>query len=684
MSSDLSELEKLQQRIEELEGIAREYTELKQLIEAAANNQNLDEYGSRAFLTVDQATQQIVDANPKATALLGFSTQELCSLHIHDLEMMPDADKTRRSVTTYVQNASEEQIYLCSFRHHDGHPVPVRVYHRLLQTKGTNPLFQYTLEETSLRHKLWTELNRREDQGFEFREKLTSLNEINLQLAEAQSFDELCRMAIELGMEKLGFDRLSIWFRDENAQLMIGTYGVDETGTIRDEHNIQWSYAGTYVVDFMEGKNDSFVIHDKAPIYNHLSQVIGYGWHIAVPLMDSGQPIGFMTADNFINQFPMKEYEPDLLRLYGITIGHLAAHQQEQDTIRKLSNAIQQSDSMIAVLNEQAVVEFVNHTFTHISGYRREDIVGKPLTLLVPREEYPEVWQAITNGHSWHGELVQHNRSGKGYETLTSISPIFTHDRTHSFVVVQEDITELKETRKHQFDLQLEQERNRMLKTFIGDIGHEFRNPLSVISLKNYLLQKVDDGAQRAVLVEEVQEQVRVISSMIDNLNYIVKLESESALCFSSIDLRKLIEDAVQNLVPYTGEKRIQLRLQLHDVPAATGDAEKLTRAIYEIIRNAIQYSRPEDVVTVSLNYTGEQIVIRVQDAGIGLAQKEIDLIFNRLYRVDRTQKNRGTGLGLSIAKLIIEAHHGTIAVESAPNQGSTFRIHLPITRQPD
>ncbi len=72
------------------------------------------------------------------------------------------------------------------------------------------------------------------------------------------------------------------------------------------------------------------------------------------------------------------------------------------------------------------------------------------------------------------------------------------------------------------------------------------------------------------------------------------------------------------------------------------------------------------------------QICLRVQDTGIGIPDTEIDKIFKRLYRGDQARTNRGTGLGLSIAKLIVEAHHGIISVESRPHLGSTFEIRLP------
>lgn len=672
------ELKRLQDRVEQLEAVEREYGWLKQLIDHAAKNGNLDEYGGNAFLCVQQSTGKIEDASPQALALLGFTQDELRQRRIDEIEIT--SDDLPQNHVIYVQNTNQEHMYTCAYRHHDGYRLPIRVYQRVIHVDSDGTVLQYTLEDLSLRKKLWRELSRREDAGFHFREKLKQLNEINLQLAEAKSLYELCKIGVQLGMEKLGFDRLSIWLQDEETQVVTGTYGVDEKGAIRDERGSKWSYVDTYVMEFVEGKNTLFVIQNNAPIYNHASQVVGYGWHISVPLLYRGRFIGFMAADNFINQRDLKDYQPELLRLYGITIGHLAAYQRELDTIRKLSDAIQHSDSMIGILNEEAIIEFVNGAFIHVSGYKAEDVIGKSLAFLLPESEYPSIWKAISNKVSWQGELTQRKQDGQPYETIVALSPIKTGDGVHNFVLVQEDITELKRTRKYEFDLRLEQARTRMLETFIRDIGHEFRTPLSIIKVKAYLVQKAADDARKGQLAAEIEEQADVIGAMMDDLIYLVKLESESDAHRVSLDLKLLVEDTVQDVATASKQKPLQWSRQLSAVPPIMGDAEKLARAIREVVKNAVQYTPANGTITVALTCAANQVNLRIQDTGMGIPKDEIEKIFTPLYRVDQARTERGTGLGLSITKRILEMHHGTITVESTPHVGSIFVIQLPLT----
>ncbi|MBZ0280176.1 MAG: PAS domain S-box protein [Anaerolineae bacterium] len=672
-----NDLKRLQDRVEQLEAVERDYIGLNQLIDHAANNGNLDEYGGNAFLCVHQSTGKIEDASPQALALLGFTQDELRQHRIDEIEIT--SDDLPQNHVTYVQNTSQEHMYTCAYRHHDGYRLPIRVYQRVIHVDSDGTVLQYTLEDLSLRKKLWRELSRREDANFHFREKLKQLNEINLQMAEAKSLYELCKIGVQLGMEKLGFDRLSIWLQDEETQVVTGTYGVDEKGAIRDERGSKWSYVDTYVMEFVEGKNTLFVIQNNAPIYNHASQVVGYGWHISVPLLYRGRFIGFMAADNFINQRDLKDYQPELLRLYGITIGHLAAYQRELDTIRKLSDAIQHSDSMIGILNEEAIIEFVNGAFVHVSGYKAEDVIGKSLAFLLPESGYQPIWEAISNKISWQGELTQRKQDGQPYETIVALLPIKTGDGVHNFVLVQEDITEQKRTRKYEFDLRLEQARTRMLETFIRDIGHEFRTPLSIIKVKAYLVQKATDDTRKGQLAAQIEEQADVISAMMDDLIYLVKLESESDAHRVSLDLKQITEDTVQDVATASRQKPLQWNRQLAVVPHIMGDAEKLARAIREVVKNAVQYTPANGTITVALSCAANQVHLRIQDTGMGIPKHEIEKIFTPLYRVDQARTERGTGLGLSITKRILEMHYGTITVESTPNVGSTFVIQLPL-----
>lgn len=550
--------EQIETRLKQLELIEFEYERLKQLMDRIEAGHNLQPYTEDIVLYVDQQTLQIMDANPHALEFLGYSLENLRSRRIDELEIL--SDPASAHWLSYRETSIDTQVYLCSYRHNTGFQLPVRVYRRLL-TKEGRPTLHYALEDLSLGMRIVGELNRREDADYQFREKLKILNTINIELSGAQSLDELCRLSIELGIGQLGFDRLSLWFLDSASSMMIGSFGVDEQGSVRDERGQSWSFVDTYVMDILSGTRDIALTKDEAPIYNDKTEIVGYGWHIAVPLLSSGQVVGVMMADNFLNRQPMKNYQVELLRLYGATVGNLAA---------------------------------------------------------------------------------------------------------------------LRLAKQREFDLHLEQERVRMLESFITDVGHEFKTPLSIINTKSYLIQKVGDETGRGALVKTVQEQVMVINSMIDDMLYLVRLGSGLELNLKPVDLKEFMQQVVQESASLATARQLLWDVERETSCVVAIDTVHLKRALREIIHNAIQYTEPDGQITILLSQYEHEVGICVQDTGIGIASAHLDKIFNRLYRVDQARSQRGTGLGLSIAKLLVEAHQGKITVESVLGRGSTFEIRLP------
>jgi signal transduction histidine kinase len=554
------ELDVLRQRIRDLEVIERDYVQLKSLVASAEKGQHLPDAIGNIVLYVDPASHLIVEANESSADFLGFSVDQLRRLSIDALEVHDHA--TDENIAIYTETSLQEQIYTCSYRHHDGFLLPVHVRKRLIKKDSADILY-YLLDERSLSKRVWHELKRREQADYQFQQKLKTLNEINFDLNHIDSFDDLCWHGVKLGVERLGFSRLSLWFLDKKKNVMTGSYGIDEQGSIRDERQQSWAFDGTHVIDFLAGKTDPVITYDEAPLYNDKSQILTHqGWHISVPMLNGEEFIGFMAADNFHSKQPMLNYEPELLRLYGITIGHLAA---------------------------------------------------------------------------------------------------------------------LTRARNQTLELRLEQERARMLKTFITDVGHDFRTPLAVINTNTYLLQRVKDEEKKKSLANTIHEQAMYITQMINDMLNIVKLEYELQLDITAVDLKAQVLAVVQTHDPMAAEKQIQWQLELHDNVVVQADMPYLEQALGGIVKNAIQYTPAGGHITLSLQSYEDTVGIRVQDDGIGIEAQHLDKIFKPLYRVNEARTNRGSGLGLSIAKAITEAHHGHLTVESVLGEGTTFELVLPM-----
>ena len=249
---------------------------------------------------------------------------------------------------------------------------------------------------------------------------------------------------------------------------------------------------------------------------------------------------------------------------------------------------------------------------------------------------------------------------------------------------VSEDITIRKEAEARQLELQVERERVELLKRFITGASHDFSTPLTIMSTGLYLLGKAKDAETQQRELDKITEQVQRIQRLVENLFTLSRLDVSSAaeFKFERCDLNTLVRAVCEEQTPLVEHRRDQLILKLADqLPPIFADAEEISLAIHHILANAINYSPDSGNITVSTRQQdASSVLLTIQDNGIGISDSDLPHIFERFYRADpaRNINNGGLGLGLSIAQRIVDAHHGSINVQSVPGKGSTFSIVLP------
>jgi len=177
--------------------------------------------------------------------------------------------------------------------------------------------------------------------------------------------------------------------------------------------------------------------------------------------------------------------------------------------------------------------------------------------------------------------------------------------------------------------------------------------------------------------------ETRRLSGLVENILSISQLEVGSArLDAGEVDLQRLIRQMVQDNLGAADEKRIDLTLALPPkVPKVSGDKQRLSVLLNNLIGNAIKYTPAEGKVQVKLDVTGQCIRIGVSDTGIGISPEDRQHVFDKFYRAasDSVQMVTGTGLGLAIAREVARLHGGEIHLESELGKGSTFTIELPL-----
>jgi two-component system sensor histidine kinase KdpD len=215
---------------------------------------------------------------------------------------------------------------------------------------------------------------------------------------------------------------------------------------------------------------------------------------------------------------------------------------------------------------------------------------------------------------------------------------------------------------------------------FVSTISHELRTPLGFIKGYSTSLLREDtswDEATQKEFLTIIDEETDRLSLLIENVLESARLQSRTLqLRFQPLRLDAVLRDVVTRI--RVRHKDLDVSMDLNTVPSFHGDGVRLAQVFENLFTNAIKYA-PDAPIRVLLSQVENNVVVSFTDQGPGITQDYLPFIFDRFYRVRSEKSITGTGLGLYICKQIIEAHRGKIWAESAPGQGTTFFIELPL-----
>ncbi|MEY8699763.1 cell wall metabolism sensor histidine kinase VicK [Streptococcus ferus] len=360
----------------------------------------------------------------------------------------------------------------------------------------------------------------------------------------------------------------------------------------------------------------------------------------------------------------------DLSEVFRLTHENLA-----QETNR-LTNVLTYMTDGVLATDRQGKIVLINDTAQKQLNISREEALEMSILDFLEEDSY-----SLNDLIAQKPELIWYQRDEN--DEFITLRVRFALNRRESgfisgLIAVLHDVTE-----------QEKEERERRL--FVSNVSHELRTPLT--SVKSYL-EALDDGALTEavapsfikVSLDETNRMMRMISdllnlSRIDNENSPLNVELINFTAFMTYILNRFDQIQTQNSLAgkvYEIIRDYPLRPVWVEI-----DTDKMTQVVDNIMNNAIKYSPDGGKITVNMNTTDTQLIISISDQGLGIPKKDLPLIFDRFYRVDkaRSRAQGGTGLGLAITKEIIKQHGGFIWAKSDYGKGSTFTIVLPYDR---
>jgi two-component system sensor histidine kinase ResE len=224
---------------------------------------------------------------------------------------------------------------------------------------------------------------------------------------------------------------------------------------------------------------------------------------------------------------------------------------------------------------------------------------------------------------------------------------------------------------------------------FVANVSHELKTPLTSIQGFAQALQdgtaEGPEAAQQAagIIFDEAGRMHRMVLDLLD----LARLDAGTLeLQQAPVDLRALLRNAADKLGPQARSAGVAIRVETPDLPAVTGDGDRLAQVFTNLVDNAIKFTPRGGSVVLRASAADSGVIVEVEDSGTGIPPDALDRIFDRFFQVDPSRpggQKHGAGLGLAIVKEILAAHGGKISVRSTLGKGSTFAVFVP-TNQPD
>lgn len=361
--------------------------------------------------------------------------------------------------------------------------------------------------------------------------------------------------------------------------------------------------------------------------------------------------------------------------------------------LRNMMHAVEQSNESIILTNPEGKIQYVNNSFTKLTGYTSSEVIGKNPRFLksgnTPKEHYKELWDTVLSGNTWRGEFQNKKKNGELYWEYASITPVQDENKNIvSIIAMKTDVTALKNTLKEMSEVKEKIKELSSLKTaLLSNISHEFRTPLiGIIGFADILKNEITNS-WHLDMVSDIYSQAKRLLNTLSLVIRLSQLESKELKPeMREVNIPDLIKGIIPGYLKKIEDKKLSLVFEEPETKIiCRADLMMLKEIITNIMDNAVKFT-DSGTISIEIGELTEGIdkftSIKITDTGIGIHQDKHNSIFMEFKQVSNGmgKKYGGAGLGLTISKYLIELLNGKILLSSSPGKGSTFTILIPLT----
>jgi two-component system phosphate regulon sensor histidine kinase PhoR len=366
--------------------------------------------------------------------------------------------------------------------------------------------------------------------------------------------------------------------------------------------------------------------------------------------------IAIWFAWQYFNSRGRLDEQKDLIKNLNLQLSTLNSERS------RLAAVLDQMTDGVLIVDSQGMIQFANPAAKRL--FETANPINRTITEVVRHHQLVQAWRRSGQTKELQSESIEIPTRRQFMQLI-----VIPDNNTNGSLLLVQDLTRVRRLETVRRD-------------FISNISHELRTPLASLKALSETLQNgaLSDPEAGPRFLEQMVTEVDALTQMTQELLDLSRIESgQVELNLASISPKGLLISASERMKLQVERAGLSMRVECpDDLPNLRADQARLEQVLVNLIHNAVKFTRPGGGITLLAEPVNGGVRFGVKDTGIGIPSEDVERIFERFYRVDKSRAGSGTGLGLSIARHIVESHRGRIWVDSTEGQGSTFYFTIP------